>query len=131
VAAGWYGDGGVRLNAPLAPSLALGADRVVVIGLNSSVSPAEALAQPDAIDGIAQLLQVALSDQLADGVATLAAINERLAPPGSSPGGAGASGRRHRRIPYIASRSAASRARSTTVTTPGSPASCATPTSRC
>jgi NTE family protein len=101
VAAGWYGDGGVRLNAPLAPSLALGADRVVVIGLNSSVSPAEALAQPDAIDGIAQLLQVALSDQLADGVATLAAINERLAPPGSSPGGAGASGRRHRRIPYI------------------------------
>ena len=38
--AGWYGDGGVRLNAPLEPALALGAEGVVVIGLNSSVTPA-------------------------------------------------------------------------------------------
>lgn len=97
-ATGWYGDGGVRLNAPLKPALSLGAERVVVIGLNSSVTPAQAPARPDAIDGIAQLLQVALADQLADDVATLATVNETLTPTGSPPG---AHDRRRRRIPYI------------------------------
>jgi len=99
-AAGWYSDGGVRLNAPLAPALALGADRVVAIGLNSSVTRARPSTRPDAIDGVAQLLQVVLADQLADNVATLAAVNETLpAESSASPEGAG---RRHRgRIPYI------------------------------
>jgi NTE family protein len=94
-AAGWYGDGGVRLNAPLAPALALGADRVVVIGLNSSVTPAGRSAKPDAIDGVAQLVQVALSDQLAEDVATLATVNETLPASGN--------GRKagRRQIPYI------------------------------
>jgi NTE family protein len=100
-AAGWYGDGGVRLNAPLKPALALGADRVVVIGLNSSLTPAQRSVRPDAIDGVAQLLQVVLADQLADDVATLAAVNETLAPTGSSAGGNGAGRGRRRRIPYI------------------------------
>jgi NTE family protein len=100
-ATGWYGDGGVRLNAPLKPALALGAERVVVIGLNSSVTPAQASARPDAIDGIAQLLQVVLADQLADDVATLATVNETLTPAGSPAGGHGAGRRRRRRIPYI------------------------------
>jgi NTE family protein len=99
-AAGWYGDGGVRLNAPLAPALALGADRVVAIGLNSSVTRARPSARPDAIDGVAQLLQVVLADQLADNVATLAAVNETL-PAGSSAGREDAGRRRRGRIPYI------------------------------
>ena len=97
-AAGCYGDGGVRLNAPLAPALALGADRVLVIGLNPSVTHARASARPDALDGVAQLLQVALADQLADNVATLATVNETLTAVGST---ADRVGRRHRRIPYI------------------------------
>jgi NTE family protein len=100
-AAGWYSDGGVRLNAPLRPAIALGADRVVVIGLNSSVTRARASARPDAIDGVAQLMQVVLADQLADDVATLAAVNETLTatdPPGRSDGTRHAL---HRRIPYI------------------------------
>ena len=93
-AAGWYSDGGVRLNAPLKPALALGAERVVVIGLNSSVTPAQRRSRPDVIDGVAQLLQVVLGDQLAEDVATLATVNEALAP-GSSPD-------RHRHtVPYI------------------------------
>jgi NTE family protein len=99
-AAGWYGDGGVRLNAPLKPALALGAERVIVIGLNSSVAPAQASARPDAIDGVAQLLQVVLADELANDVATLAAMNETLPPAGSiTAEHAGRGGRR--RIPYI------------------------------
>jgi len=100
-AMGWYGDGGVRLNAPLAPAIALGADRVVVVGLNSSVTHAGASARPDAIDGIAQLLQVVLADQLAEDVATLATVNETLAAVKSSAGGKGAAGVPRRRIPYI------------------------------
>ncbi len=100
---GWYGDGGVRLNAPLSPALALGAERVVVIGLNSSVTHAGAAARPDALDGVAQLLQVVLADQLAEDVATLGAVNETLTAAASSTGATGA-GRRHshhRQIPYI------------------------------
>jgi NTE family protein len=109
-AGGWYGDGGVRLNAPLTPALALGADRVVVIGLNSSVTHAGGTARPDALDGVAQLLQVVLADQLAGDVATLAAVNEALmpaAPPAGKAAGKGRgkeSGKRrtgHRTIPYI------------------------------
>jgi NTE family protein len=100
-AADWYGDGGVRLNAPLKPALALGAERIVVIGLNSSLTPAPTPTRPDAIDGIAQLLQVVLADQLAEDVATLAAINETL-PPGKSPTNEGAAvSRRRKKIPYI------------------------------
>jgi NTE family protein len=99
-AAGWYGDGGVRLNAPLKPALALGADRVIVIGLNSSVTRAQAGARPDAVDGVAQLLQVVLADQLATDVATLAALNETIAPTRSSTRGQ-RGGRKRRMIPYI------------------------------
>jgi NTE family protein len=117
VARGWYSDGGVRLNAPLTPALALGADRVVVIGLNSSVTHARASARPDAIDGVAQLLQVVLADQLAADVSALAGINEALPAKagesggsrgrggsGGSGGSRGSGGEDHegrRRIPYI------------------------------
>src|SRR5580658_2004033 len=82
--AGWYGDGGVRLNAPLMPALSLGAERVVVIGLNSSVTHTHSSARPDALDGLAQLLQVALADQLA------------ASGPSSAPGN-----QPHRKIPCI------------------------------
>ncbi len=98
-AAGWYGDGGMHLNVPLAPAIALGAERVVVVGLNSSVARSAASARPDAIDGVAQLLQALLADQLADDVATLAAVNEALTAKGSPPKSAG--GRSQREIPYI------------------------------
>jgi len=93
-AAGWYSDGGTRLNAPLKPALALGAKRVVVIALNSSRTPADVVAgRPDVLDGVAQLLQTVLADQLAEDVATLAQINETLA--------SGVTGAARRRIPYI------------------------------
>jgi NTE family protein len=102
-AAGWYGDGGVRLNAPLKPALSLGADRVVVIGLNSSATPAGRARRPDMIDGVAQLLQVVLADQLAEDVATLATVNEALkrTRPSASARSVAAKRRRRRKIPYI------------------------------
>jgi NTE family protein len=90
---GWYGDGGLRLNAPLDPALAMGADRVIVIGLNSAVIPDDVPppTKPDLFDGASSLLSV-LADQLTSDVAELTAINERV--------GAGADGA-HRKIPYI------------------------------
>jgi NTE family protein len=56
---GWYGDGGTSLNTPLKPALALGADRLIVIGLNSIAgSPRTAARRPaDLFDGAAQAVQ--------------------------------------------------------------------------
>jgi NTE family protein len=135
-AKGWYGDGGVRLNAPLKPALELGADRVIVIGLNSSVTDDEVRARPDAIDGAAQLLQVVLGDQIADDVATLAAVNETLvaehrpAPASAAAPAAARSPTSSSRL-AIAWRSGAWHATSTSAATRASAASCATPTWRC
>lgn len=94
---GWYGDGGARLNAPLDPALALGAERVIVIGLNSSVVAEQPplTTRPDLFDGASSLLGV-LADQLATDVATLTTINEAV-----EQGGDGDDDGSRRRIPYI------------------------------
>ena len=39
---GWYGDGGIRLTAPLSPALHLGADKILVVNTRSSQSRAQA-----------------------------------------------------------------------------------------
>ena len=101
-ASGWYGDGGTSLNTPLKPALAFGAERVIVIGLNSigSSRQAAAMRPADAFDGAAQALQALLADQLANDVATLATINQMVE--GSAPEGRdGEVGAGQRLIPYI------------------------------
>jgi NTE family protein len=90
-ARGWYFDGGTRLNTPIKPALELGADRVVVIGLNSIAPGPEQLAgprQPDVYEASAQVMQALLIDRLSDDMRELAAENV--------PDGDGA-----RLIPYI------------------------------
>jgi NTE family protein len=89
-ARGWYFDGGTRLNTPIKPALELGADRVVVIGLNSIAPGPDQLAgesRPDVFEGAAQLLQALLIDRLEQDVRELAEEN--------LPGHEG------RRIPYV------------------------------
>ncbi|TMM19380.1 MAG: patatin [Actinobacteria bacterium] len=76
-AAGWYFDGGTRLNTPIKPALALGADRVVVIALNSLRSAGKR-GRPEALDGASQLAQAILVDPLVHDVQTLATINTIL-----------------------------------------------------
>ena len=100
-AAGWYGDGGTRLNTPIKPALKLGARRVVVIGLNSSVVPNEHVTgRPDVFDGAAQFLQALLADQLAQDVATLTTVNRQLETR-RAPSGARPAGDEHDPVPYI------------------------------
>ncbi|HEY2702963.1 MAG TPA: patatin-like phospholipase family protein [Candidatus Dormibacteraeota bacterium] len=100
-AAGWYGDGGTRLNTPLKPALRLGADRLVVIGLNSIAGTREPTdgERPDIFAGAAQMLQAGLADQLANDVATLVMVNQLLAR-GNTPAAAQVPGAR-RPVPYI------------------------------
>ena len=94
---GWYGDGGARLNAPLDPALELGAERVIIIGLNSAEVPEDppVATRPDLFDGAASLLGV-LADQLTSDVATLTAINEAVEQDDDT-GEADS----HKKVPYI------------------------------
>jgi NTE family protein len=76
----WYFDGGTRLNTAIKPALRLGADRVIVIALNSvpqrdkATKPVED--RPDASDGALQLIQAVLVDPLVQDVRTLARRND-------------------------------------------------------
>jgi NTE family protein len=77
-ARGWYFDGGTRLNTPIKPALELGADRVVVIGLNSISPGPEELAgphRPDVYEASGQIMQALLIDRLSDDMRELASEN--------------------------------------------------------
>lgn len=99
--AGWHGDGGTSLNTPLKPALALGAGRLIVIGLTSTAgSSLPAATRPaDVFDGAAQVIQSLYGDQLASDVATLATTNQILA--GGQPEAQALRAGGRRAIPYI------------------------------
>jgi NTE family protein len=80
-AAGWYFDGGPRLNTPIKPALWLGAERVIVVALNSVAASRTAPpdSQPDFYVGAAHLLHAALGDPLAQDIRTLANRNALIA----------------------------------------------------
>jgi NTE family protein len=100
-ASGWYFDGGTHLNTPIKPALALGADRVIVVALNSlgQERPKARHPRPDAYDGVSQLLQAVLVDPLVHDVHTLTTVNEVVRKSGTSieP----ESGRQYKRVPYM------------------------------
>jgi NTE family protein len=78
-ARGHYADGGTRLNSPIKPALELGADRVILIGLEPFApagSPsAPHAARPSIADVAANVLDGLLVDQVAHDLHRLAAIN--------------------------------------------------------
>ena len=94
-AAGWYFDGGTRLNTPIKPALKLGADRVIVLGLNSVAPAPKSPVRPDLFDGATQIIQGLLVDPATHDVQTLATMNAVLIN-----GGASASDQRTV-VPYI------------------------------
>jgi NTE family protein len=110
--AGHYVDGGTRLNSPVSPALALGADRVVVIGFQPFRARFDAT--NNAADGAPRLADVAaniidglLVDQVVDDLHRLATVNSFLVdsvapgPRGAADAYRAARGRKpYRKIPY-------------------------------
>lgn len=77
-ARGHYGDGGTRLNSPIKPALNLGADRVIVVGLEPfSVSTGRPISprSPSIADVASNVLDGLLVDQVAHDLRRLALIN--------------------------------------------------------
>jgi NTE family protein len=85
----WYGDGGVRLSAPLSPALRLGASRILAISPNYFPSREEAdqpqiPGYPPIAQILSQLLDAVFLDVLDEDVRRLEEINELISqvPPG-------------------------------------------------
>lgn len=83
--AGWYVDGGVRLNAPLRPAVALGADRIVVIDATPN-DPGEPLPpspadepMPPLAETAAMLMNAAMGSEVAEDIRILKTRNTLLA----------------------------------------------------
>jgi NTE family protein len=79
----WYSDGGVRLNAPLKPALALGADRLVVVATHPAeavhgTAPAPDDLQPEVDDQLVNVLEAVLVDRMVEDLTTLRKINAAL-----------------------------------------------------
>jgi NTE family protein len=104
--AGHYVDGGTRLNSPVAPALALGADRVVVIGFQPFRArvevPTDGVGAPRLADVAANIIDGLLVDQVVDDLHRLATINSFVVDShGPGPRGAADAYRAARgRMPY-------------------------------
>jgi NTE family protein len=104
-AAGWYIDGGVRLNTPLRPAVALGATRIIIISANSTVygappPPGATSSPPDVADAAGQILHAVLADRLVEDLRQLRARNHLLAQVRALPGGTPMALRRTDGTPY-------------------------------
>lgn len=105
---GWYNDGGVRLNTPLRPGIALGADRLLVIAANSTrygsapPPPPDDEPQPDVTDAAAQMMHAMLADQMTEDLNALRTRNH-LSEEASAAGTTAtrADGSAYRTIPYL------------------------------
>lgn len=79
--AGYYEDGGVRLNAPLDAALAMGIGRLVVVSAHSLVPPPVPPAgpglPPDLAASAAMAVRAVLADALGDVLASLRRKNSR------------------------------------------------------
>ena len=81
---GWYGDGGIRLTAPLSPAIHLGADKVLVITTRYARSAREAAeheieAYPPPAQVLGVLMNAVFLDVIDRDAQTLHRINELIA----------------------------------------------------
>jgi NTE family protein len=100
---GWYVDGGVRLNAPLWPAVALGADRIVLIAAHATKYPQTIIGvpgdRPDVADAAAMTLHSVLADRVIEDLQDLRTRN-RWVRDGTAP--RRTSGDPYRDVPVIA-----------------------------
>lgn len=92
-----YVDGGVRLNTPLKPAIALGSQRLAVVATHPATWPAPASREKedpkaDVFTGAALVLRSLLADRMIEDLRTLATVNELL--PGNRQ-------TRYRTIPFV------------------------------
>jgi NTE family protein len=85
----FYVDGATRLNTPIAPALALGADRVIVIGFEplGERAPREAAGKPiipRIADVVSNIVDGLLVDQVNDDLHQMVTLNEMIAAPRSA-----------------------------------------------
>ncbi len=81
-AAGFYVDGGTRLNAPIKPAIDLGADRIIAIGFEPLAAPAQEPAParaPRLTDVAVNVLDGLITDQVGADMHRLAAVNSFFA----------------------------------------------------
>jgi NTE family protein len=102
-AGSWYADGGVRLNAPIKPAVALGVDRVVIVATDplEGVPVDQGRTAPDLYDAVAQVLHAAMVDRMAEDVRTLDKINRLVSAGLQRSVARSRGGRAYRRIPRI------------------------------
>jgi NTE family protein len=78
----WFVDGGLRLNTPIKPAIALGVDRVAIVAADparhSAPGPMTAGHVPDLDDFALHFLQAALADPLIEDMWRLAGVNTLL-----------------------------------------------------
>ena len=77
---GWYLDGGVRLNAPLKPAIAMGADEIVAVATHPLSEPKPKWDRdappPDVDDMVVQLIDIVLVDRMVEDARTLTKVNK-------------------------------------------------------
>ncbi|MEQ6901391.1 patatin-like phospholipase family protein [Nocardioides sp. YIM 152588] len=101
----WYLDGGVRLNAPLKPAIALGADAVVVVATHPVVDRVTEVPHtgpgepPDVDDTVVRVMDAALVDRMVEDVHALARTNVLV---DAAAGRADGPATTYRRIPFLA-----------------------------
>jgi NTE family protein len=79
----YYTDGGVRLNTPLAPAVALGATHIAVVATHPEIYPARGTSRPqsrppDVVDSMVAVLGSVLADRMVEDLHTLDKLNENV-----------------------------------------------------